>query len=85
MKIITETEARTHLGELIEQVIGDGDYAIIEREDSRNAVILSQALFTSMLETDYLLRSPANAAHLLQSLADVAGGRRIMQNLIDPA
>ncbi|MHB8211903.1 MAG: type II toxin-antitoxin system Phd/YefM family antitoxin [Acidithiobacillus sp.] len=43
--------------------------------DRRNAVLLSQDLFDSLMETVYLLRSPANAAHLAQSIAQDQAGQ----------
>jgi antitoxin YefM len=64
---ITASEARKGLFGLIEQV--NNDRIEIEITSKRgDAVLLSRAEFDALNETAYLLRSPANAQRLLESL-----------------
>ena len=69
---ITASEARKNLFPLIEQV--NDDQVPIEITSKRgDAVLISRAAYDALEETAYLLRSPANATRLMESLA---AGRR---------
>lgn len=70
---ITASEARKNLFGLIEKV--NDDYTHVEITSKRgNAVLVSRAEWDSLAETDYLLRSPANAKRLMESLAQARRG-----------
>jgi len=72
---ITASEARKHLFPLIEQV--NNDRTPIEIMSKRgDAVLMSRADYQALEETAHLLRSPANARHLLESLAQARAGER---------
>ena len=72
---ITATEARKQLFPLIEQV--NSDRVAIEITSRRgNAVLLSAEEFSALAETAYLLRVPANARRLLESLQQAQPGDR---------
>lgn len=67
MTAITATDARKNLFGLIQQV--NDDHAPVEVVSKHgNAIIISKADYDALTETDYLLRSPANAERLLASL-----------------
>ena len=70
---ITASEARQNLFPLIKQV--NEDRAPVEIT-SRNgsAILLSRADYDSLEETAYLLRNPANARRLLESLEQARAG-----------
>jgi antitoxin YefM len=64
---ISASEARKSLLTLIEQV--NNDRQAIEITSKRgDAVLMSRADYLALEETAHLLRSPANARHLLESL-----------------
>ncbi|MDQ2707884.1 MAG: type II toxin-antitoxin system prevent-host-death family antitoxin [Actinomycetota bacterium] len=72
---ITASEARKNLFPLIEQVNDDRTpVQIMSRRG--NAVLISQEDYDALEETAHLLRSPANAQRLLESLAQARGGER---------
>ncbi|MGH3716172.1 MAG: type II toxin-antitoxin system Phd/YefM family antitoxin [Micromonosporaceae bacterium] len=72
---ITASEARKNLFPLIEKV--NDDRAPIEITSRRgDAVLISRADYEALEETAHLLRSPANARHLLESLAQARDGQR---------
>ncbi|NHZ72073.1 MAG: type II toxin-antitoxin system prevent-host-death family antitoxin [Aquificales bacterium] len=75
MQVVTFTEARNNLKSVLDRVVDDVDYTIITRRDAENAVILSMDSFNSMMETVYLLKSPANAAHLARSIEQYRTGQ----------
>lgn len=70
---LTASEARRTLFGLIEQV--NDDRAPVEITSRRgDAVLLSRAEYDALEETAHLLRSPANARWLLESLAEARRG-----------
>lgn len=72
---ITVTEARKNLFPLIEQV--NNDRVPVEIMSKRgDAVLMSKEDYEELEETAHLLRSPANAMRLLESLKQAATGDR---------
>ena len=70
---VTASEARRRLFGLIEQA--NNDRTEVEITSKRgDAVLLSRAEFDALNETAYLLRSPANAERLLESLRQARAG-----------
>jgi antitoxin YefM len=70
---ITASEARKNLFPLIEQV--NDDRVPVEITSKRgNAVLISKEDYDALEETAHLLRSPANARHLIESLAQARAG-----------
>jgi antitoxin YefM len=70
---ITASQARAQLFPLIEKV--NDDHMPIEIVSKRgSAVLMSLSDFEALEETAYLLRAPANAAHLLESIAQHRAG-----------
>ncbi|MEE9395409.1 MAG: type II toxin-antitoxin system prevent-host-death family antitoxin, partial [Methylococcales bacterium] len=68
MRIVSFTEARNGLKGVLDQVVNDADCTVITRRDSEDAVVMSLEYYNSLMETVYLLRSPANAEHLNKSI-----------------
>jgi len=72
---ITASEARKQLFPLIERV--NNDRTPIEITSRRgDAVLLSLADYRALEETAHLLRVPANAKRLLESLQQARSGQR---------
>ena len=77
---ITASEARKNLFPLIEQV--NNDRTPVEITSKRgDAVLLSRADYDALTETAFLLRVPANAQRLLESLAQARAGERDVHEL----
>ncbi len=68
MRIVSFTEARNGLKSVLDQVVNDADCTVITRRDSPDAVVMSFEYYSSLMETVYLLKSPANAEHLRKSI-----------------
>jgi antitoxin YefM len=72
---ITVSESRKNLLRLIEQV-NDDRQPIEVRSKRGDAVLLSRADYDALTETAFLLRVPANARRLLESVAQARSGER---------
>ncbi|MGG6237275.1 type II toxin-antitoxin system Phd/YefM family antitoxin [Nodosilinea sp. AN01ver1] len=83
MRVVTFSEARNKLKAILDQVVNDADYTVITRRDAEDAVVMSLDYFNSLMETVYLLKSPANAAHLEQSIAQYRQGQTTERDLLD--
>lgn len=79
---ITASDARAELFGLIERV--NLDHTEVEITSKRgSAVLMSKADFDALIETVYLLDSPANAQRLLQSLEEARAGNATARALIE--
>ena len=72
---ITASEARKNLFPLIQKVNDDREAVEITSKHG-DAVLLSKADYEALTETAWLLRVPANARRLLESLEQARQGLR---------
>ena len=82
MQVISYSEARNSLKRVLDAVTNDVDVTIINRRDASNAVVMSLDHYNSIMETLYLLQSPANAAQLANSIAELNAGQAKPHKLI---
>jgi antitoxin YefM len=64
----TYTQARDGLAKLLDQVTHNREIVIIQRRGEEEVAMIAASELESLLETAYLLRSPANAERLLTAL-----------------
>ncbi len=83
MKTISFTEARNSLKNVLDTVVSDVETTIITRRDAEDAVVMSLEHYNSLMETVYLLRSPANTQHLNRSIQQYRNGQVQNRDLID--
>jgi len=83
MTVINYTEARNNFKSVLDTVVNDADYTIINRRDADDAVVMSLDYFNAMQETLHLLKSPANVRHLEKSIAQYKEGKVTSHELID--
>jgi antitoxin YefM len=74
MDSITYSKARTALASTMKKVCENHEPIIITRQKEDSVVMLSLEDFKALEETTYLLRVPANAARLLESIAELERG-----------
>ena len=82
MQVISYSEARNSLKSVLDSVNDNADVTIINRRDAGNAVVMSLDHYNSIIETLYLMQSPANAAHLAESIAQLIAGKANVKQLI---
>ncbi len=82
MSAITASEARRTLFGLIEQVNDDNE-AVEILSKRGTAILMSEAEYKSLMETANLLRVPANAKRLLESLEQARKGDTVSGELVE--
>ena len=83
MKIISFSDARNNLKQVIDRVVEDADVTVIARRDAPDAVVMSLDTFNSWMETVHLLKTPANASHLAKSIRQLRSGKARERALVD--
>jgi antitoxin YefM len=83
MDAISYTAARANLAKTMQKVCDDHAPVIITRKSESPVVMISLDDYQSMEETTYLLRSPANARHLLESIAELESGKGTEHELME--
>ena len=81
MNAITYTAARENLASTMNRVCLDRDPVIITRKRDQSVVMISLDDYESLEETAYLLRSPANAKRLIESIEAAESGNLIKQEV----
>ena len=73
---VTASEARKNLFPLIEKVTDSTGRRLRSHRGEGDAVLLSRADYDALEETAHLLRVPANAKRLIESLQQARTGQR---------
>lgn len=81
MKTVNYTDARQNLTSIMNEAIDDRIPILITRQKGIPCVLLSLDEYQSLEETAYLLRSPANARHLLDSIDELNVGKGIERDI----
>jgi antitoxin YefM len=83
MEIVNYSEARENFKQVLDRVSNDCDCTLIKRRNHEDIVLLSKSHYDSIMETLHLMRSPANAQHLLEAIARDRAGEAERHDLID--
>jgi antitoxin YefM len=83
MDAITYTSARANLASTMNRVCDNHEPIIITRNSEQAVVMISLDDYNALEETAYLLRNPANARRLLESIAELESGGGIERELIE--
>ncbi|MEP3349297.1 MAG: type II toxin-antitoxin system prevent-host-death family antitoxin [Marinomonas sp.] len=83
MEAMSYTAARANLAKTMEKVCDDHAPVIITRKSESPVVMMSLDDYEAMQETTYLLRSPANAMALLESIIELEAGNGVERDLIE--
>ena len=77
MDSISYSAARRNLGKAMDQVCNDHAPVVIRHRGKDPVVVMSLEEYQALEETIYLLRSPANASNLLESIAELEGDKKM--------
>jgi len=80
MQVVNFTEARNNLKSLFDDVYHNYEDVIVNRKNGENVVIISLDKYNSLNETEYLMRSPANRKHLMESMKQLEEGKVVTKN-----
>ena len=83
MEAISYTAARANFAKTMAKVCNDHSPIIITRKSEKPVIMMSLEDYEAIQETNYLLRSPANAKFLMESIAELEAGEGIERNLIE--
>ncbi len=82
MHIVSSTEARNNFKSILDEVADDADVVVIKRRSGADAVLMSQSYYEGLLQTVHLLKSPANAAYLKESIEEYTRGITVDKPLV---
>ena len=84
MDVLTFTDTRQNLKDVMDRVVKDHTPVVITRQKAESVVMVSLADWNAMEETARLLSSPANAARLADAIAQLDAGKGAERELIEP-
>jgi len=84
MDVITFTDTRQNLKDVMDRVVEDHAPIVVTRQKAESVVIVSLADWNAMEETARLLSSPNNAARLADAVAQLDAGKGAERDLIEP-
>lgn len=84
MDVMTYSDTRARLKEVMEQVVADRTPVVVTRQKAEAVVMVSLADWNAMEETLHLLSSPANAERLRASIGQLEAGGGTEREPIEP-
>ena len=84
MSHVTYTELRANLKGFMDEVCNTKAALLVTRQNARSVVMVSEDVYEGLLETAHLLRSPANATSLIDSIRQANNGDFAEHDLIEP-
>lgn len=83
MRTMTYSESRANYAETLNAVVDDREEVVITRAGHDPVVIVSLQDYEALKEAAYLLRSPANARRLLDSIDRLEAGDGLERDMIE--
>lgn len=74
-EITSPTDARNNFFKLLDLVVQNNQVYIINRRDGENVALITESDLKSLVETVYLLRTPANANRLQDAIEESKTGK----------
>lgn len=83
MDVVTYSEARANLKDVMDRVVADKTHVVVTRQKSEPVVMIALSEWNSMAETMHLLSSPKNAERLRRAAKDMDAGKFRERALIE--
>lgn len=71
---VSYSEARNNLASLMDQVTDDCEVVVIKRRGHASVAMIGADELSSLLETEYIFRSPKNAERLMNAIKHMETG-----------
>ena len=84
MDVITFTDTRARLKDVMDQVVRDRSPVVVTRQKAESAVMVSLADWNAIEATLHLLSTPANAERLQGAVAQLDAGKGVERDLLEP-
>jgi antitoxin YefM len=84
MAHVSYTELRANLAGFMDEVCNTRAPLLVTRQNARSVVMVSEEDYEGLLETAHLLRSPVNAARLMESISQADAGDFSDHDLVEP-
>ena len=75
MHTVSLDQAKAELEAVVARVLADAEPTVVNTPGGDSVVVLPLNDYEAWQETTYLLRTPANAAHLRKSIAEAETGK----------
>jgi antitoxin YefM len=83
MEVITYSDARQKLKELMDRVVGDRTEVVVTRQKAEPVVVVSMSEWNAISETLHLLSTPPNAERLISAIRQLEAGRGKERKLVE--
>jgi antitoxin YefM len=83
MDVVTYSDARANLKDVMDRVVEDKTEIVVTRQKAEAVVIVSLSEWNSISETLHLLSSPKNAERLRKAIRDMDAGKGVEHDLVE--
>lgn len=83
MDVLTYSDARQHLKELMDRVVADRTEVVVTRQKAEPVVVVSMSEWNAISETLHLLSTPNNAERLISAIRQLESGKGKERGLIE--
>jgi antitoxin YefM len=83
MTHVSYSELRANLAGFMDEVCNTHAPLLVTRQNARSVVMVSEDDYEGLMETVHLLRSPANATRLLESIAQANTGALTEHDVVE--
>ena len=80
MRTANYSELRANMKHYLDGVIHDNEPLIVHRQGAESVVVISLEDYNAMLETEYLMKSPAMMDAIRQGEDDIKKGRSVTKD-----
>ncbi len=83
MVVMSYTQARDHLAEVLDKAVHDREVIVISRRNREDVCVIAASELSGLLETAHLFRSPKNVERLRSAIERARAGEEDSESLDD--